>query len=372
LLQRSEKIDFDFFEDKELISIGEKVLQGIPLSFNDGLLLFKTNDLLSLGSLANYMSEKINNSFVYFVVNRHINPTNICINQCRFCAFCRKKEEEGAYELSIEEIVKKAKDAILKGAKEIHIVGGLHPDWPFEYYLEIVSEIKRLFPSVHVKAYTAVEVEHMSRISGLTIEEVLLRLKEAGVDSMPGGGAEVFSARVRNILCPKKTSSDAWLMIHKIAHRLGIKTNCTLLYGHIETIQERIEHLLRLREAQDESPGFQAFVPLAFHSSHTEIKVKNTTGFEDLKMIAISRLMLYNIPHIKAYWVMLGEKAAQVALLFGADDIEGTVEEEKITHMAGATSPQYISKQRLIMLIKKVGKTPVERDALYNKLKVYN
>jgi len=322
--------------------------------------------------MADQLSRMINGPYAYFVVNRHINPTNLCVNQCRFCAFYRRDGEEGAYELTLEEILAKAAQAVEQGARELHIVGGLHPSWPFQYYLDIVKRLKETFPQVHIKAYTAVEVEHMARISGLGVEEVLARLKEAGLDSMPGGGAEVFSPRIREALCPKKTSSERWLEIHKAAHRLGIKTNCTLLYGHMETLRERVEHLIRLREAQEEAPGFQAFIPLAFHPENTPIPARGTTGMDDLKTIAVARLMLPNIPHIKAYWVMLGENTAQVALAFGTDDLEGTVVEEKITHMAGATSPQFISKKRLIDLIRKAGKIPVERDALYNKLRVFH
>jgi len=322
--------------------------------------------------MADRLSRMLNGPYAFFVVNRHINPTNLCVNQCRFCAFFRREGEEGAYQLSLDEILAKAQEAVEQGARELHIVGGLHPTWPFEYYLEMVRELKNAFPRVHIKAFTAVEVEHMARLSGLEIEEVLSRLREAGLDSMPGGGAEVFSRRVREALCPKKTSSEDWLKIHKKAHRLGIKTNCTLLYGHMETLQERVEHLIRLRQAQEEAPGFQAFIPLAFHPENTPIPARGTTGVDDLKTIAVARLVLHNIPHIKAYWVMLGEKTAQVALAFGADDLEGTVVEEKITHMAGATSPQFISKKRLIGIIRKAGKIPVERDALYNRLRVYH
>ena len=322
--------------------------------------------------MADRLSRMLNGPYTFFVVNRHINPTNLCVNQCRFCAFFRREGEEGAYQLSLDEILAKAQEAVEQGARELHIVGGLHPTWPFEYYLEMVRELKNAFPRVHIKAFTAVEVEHMARLSGLEIEEVLSRLREAGLDSMPGGGAEVFSRRVREALCPKKTSSEDWLKIHKKAHRLGIKTNCTLLYGHMETLQERVEHLIRLRQAQEEAPGFQAFIPLAFHPENTPIPARGTTGVDDLKTIAVARLVLHNIPHIKAYWVMLGEKTAQVALAFGADDLEGTVVEEKITHMAGATSPQFISKKRLIGIIRKAGKIPVERDALYNRLRVYH
>ncbi len=362
----------DWFEDKTLIPIAEKVSRGEPLCLEEGLALYRTRDLFALGYVADHMSRMVNGPYAFFVVNRHINPTNLCVNQCRFCAFYRRKGERGAYQLTLDEILTRAAEAVEQGARELHIVGGLHPEWPYKYYLEMVKKLKDTFPQVHIKAFTAVEVEHMARISGLKVEEVLSRLKEAGLDSMPGGGAEVFSPRIREALCPKKTSSEGWLEIHKKAHRLVIKSNCTLLYGHVETFQERVEHLIRLREAQDEAPGFQAFIPLAFHPGNTPISAEGTTGVDDLKTIAVARLMLHNIPHIKAYWVMLGEKTAQVALAFGADDLEGTVVEEKITHMAGATSPQFVSKRRLIELIRKAGKIPVERDALYNRLRVYH
>ncbi len=362
----------DHFEDKALIPIAERVFEGRSLSFEDGLILYRSRDLFALGSMADILSRMINGPYAYFVVNRHINPTNLCVNQCRFCAFCRRRGDEDAYELSIEEILQKAQEAAALGVREFHIVGGLHPEWPFEYYIEILRELKKAHPRVHIKAYTAVEVEHMARISGLSIEEVLIQLREAGLDSMPGGGAEVFSQRIRDALCPKKTSSQDWLNIHMVAHRLGIKTNCTLLYGHIETIEERLRHLILLREAQEEAPGFLAFIPLAFHPENTPIPARGTSGIDDLKTVAVSRLMLHNIPHIKAYWVMLGEKTAQVALTFGADDLEGTVVEEKITHMAGALSPQALPKRRLVHLIRRAGKIPVERDALYNCLRVYH
>lgn len=362
----------NWFEDKRLVPIAKKVFQGDFISLEDGLTLYKTHDLLALGYMADHLSRMVNGPYAFFVVNRHINPTNLCVNQCRFCAFYRREGTEGAYQLSLEEILEKATKAVKQGTRELHIVGGLHPTWPLDTYLKMVKTLKNAHPQVHIKAFTAVEIEHMARISSLSVDEVLILLKEAGLDSMPGGGAEVFSPRIRKALCPKKTSSEDWLEIHKKAHDLGIKTNCTLLYGHIETLEERIEHMLRIREAQEEAPGFQAFIPLAFHPENTPIPAQGTTGIDDLKTIAVSRLLLPNIPHIKAYWVMLGEKTAQVALAFGADDLEGTVTEEKITHMAGAESPQCIPKEQLIRLIKKAGKTPVERDALYNKLRIYH
>ena len=358
-------------EDRKLLDILEKLLAGQELSFENGLYLYKTEDIFGLAYIANFWAERINGKFVHFVVNRHINPTNYCINRCHFCAYSKRPGEEGGYELSIDEIIKKAEEAVIEGARELHIVGGLHPQWEYERYVEIIRTLKNRFPHVHLKAYTAVEIEHFSRISGKSVEEVLKELKEAGLSSMPGGGAEIFNENIRKKLCPQKTSSEKWLAIHRTAHMLGIKTNCTMLYGHIESLEDRIEHLIRLRELQKETGGFQAFIPLSFHPENTKIKADGTTGMDDLKTIAVSRLMLHNIPHIKAYWIMLGEGIAQMALLFGADDLEGTVYEEKITHSAGATSPQALSKSMLIKLIKDVGKIPVERDALYNRLKIY-
>ena len=358
-------------QDSKIEKALEKALSGRPLSLEEGIELFKSEDILGLGYAANTLAEKINGKRVFFVVNRHINPTNYCINRCAFCAFSKTKGEEGGYEYTLEEMEKKAEEAAQEGAREFHIVSGLHPDWPFEYYLNIVKRLKERFPHIHIKAYTAVEIEHFSKISGLSIEEVLKKLKEAGLDSMPGGGAEILNDRVRKRLCPQKTSWQMWLKIHETAHRLGIKTNCTMLFGHIETLEERVDHLIKLRELQEKTGGFQAFIPLAFHPENTSIKVKGPTGLDCLKTIAVSRLILNNIPHVKAYWIMLGEGLAQISLNFGASDLEGTVFEEKITHAAGARSPQGLSKKRIIKLIKEAGKIPAERDALYNLVAEY-
>ena len=357
--------------DKRLRQIWDKLQAGEPLGFDDGLYLFTTGDLHGLGYMADSYARKLHGDRVYFVVNRHINPTNYCVNRCAFCAFSKTKGREEGYEYTIKEMLEKASEAVAEGAKELHIVSGLHPEWPFEYYLKIVRTLKSAYPNVHIKAYTAVEIEHFSRISGKSVKEVLSLLKEAGLDSMPGGGAEILNDRVRSLLCPEKTSWQRWLEIHRCAHELGIKTNCTMLYGHVETIEERVEHLLKLRELQSETGGFQAFIPLAFHPENTKVKVEPVTGIDSLRTVAASRLIFHNVPHVKAYWVMLGEGLAQIALLFGASDLEGTVYEEKITHAAGATSPQGLSKERLLRLIRAVGKVPVERDALYNVVRVY-
>ena len=354
--------------------IERKVERGEPLSREDGIALFRCRDLLRVGELANEVRQRMHGDRTFFVVNRHINPTNLCVNRCRFCAFHRKGEEPDAYALGIDQILDRAKRASDEGARELHIVGGLHPHWSYQFYVEIVRELKQAFPDMHVKAYTAVEIDHLSRISGKDCGKVLEDLKEAGLDSMPGGGAEVFSARVRAELCPNKTPSGRWIEIHALAHDIGIPTNATMLYGHIESVEERVDHLLALRELEEEHPGFLAFVPLAFHPENTPIKldgIVGTTGRDDLVTIAVSRLLLHNIPHIKSYWVMLGEKIAQTALWFGADDIEGTVVDERITHAAGASSPRGLSKHRILKVIRNAGRIPVERDALYNEVKVY-
>ena len=347
-----------------LNSLSDKVLSGERLTKEDAVALFESVDLFAVGRLANNISEKKNGKNAYFIVNRHINPTNICINRCKFCAFSRSKGEAGAYELTIEEIIEKLKDG--HGFSEVHIVGGLHPDWPFQYYLDMLRSIKKEFPFIVIKAFTAVEIDYMSRISGLGIGDTLSELKKSGLDLMPGGGAEIFAEGIRNKLCPEKISGDRWLEVMEAAHNASIKTNATMLYGHLESIEDRVDHLFRLRDLQDRTGGFQAFIPLAYHPKNTEIGGFYSSGIDDLKTIAISRLVLDNFDHIKAYWIMLGDKISQVALLFGEDDIDGTIIEEKITHSAGAMSEERMTRNELIHLIKRAGKTPVQRDAFYN------
>lgn len=353
--------------------IERKVLLGRRLSKKEALFLFQSDNIHFLGALSSYVSEKINNNRAYFIINRHINPTNICINRCRFCAFSRSKGQPGAYEMTIEEIIKTVKEAQQATGyiREVHIVSGLHPDWSFDYYLDILREIKKEFPYIGIKAFTAVEVDYFSRISKLSIEQTLLKLKEAGVDIMPGGGAEIFDPEIRKIICPEKISAERWLEIIKTAHTVGIKTNATMLYGHVESYEQRVEHLVKLRQLQDETGGFLAFIPLSYQPENTQIKVPYPSGIDDLKTIAISRLFLDNIPHIKAYWIMLGEKLAQLALLYGADCLEGTVIEEKIAHSAGARSKKAVTLDELIHLIKETGKIPAERDSFYNVLKIW-
>ena len=352
--------------------IRDNVLTGKRLTEAEALYLFKSDDIFSLASLASHISEKKNGKKAYFVRNRHINPTNICVNRCRFCAFSRSKGQEGAYEMTIAEILKKlrAEKAKLKVPySELHIVGGLHPDWPFTYYLELVSAIKRDFPKLHIKAFTAVEIDYFSKISGLSIEETLKTLKRCGLGSMPGGGAEIFAPAVRNKLCPEKISGQRWLVVMASAHKAGLRTNATMLYGHIESYRDRVDHLMKLRRLQDKTGGFQAFIPLAYHPKNTEIKGSYTSGLDDLRTIAVSRLYLDNFDHIKAYWVMLGEKISQLALKFGADDIDGTIIEEKITCSAGGLTGGQLTAEQLSDMIKKADRIPVERDSFYRKVK---
>lgn len=353
--------------------IKDKVLSGQRLTKEDAVALFQSDDISTIGRLGSHVAEKKNGKNAYFIINRHINPTNICVNRCKFCAFSRSKGEEGAYELTVEEIIEKLR--ITHHASritEVHIVGGLHPDWPFQYYLDMLSAIKKEFPSVAIKAFTAVEIDYMSKLRGMNLGDTLRALKKSGLDLMPGGGAEIFAEGVRNKLCPEKISGDRWLEVMEAAHKTGIKTNATMLYGHLERIEDRVDHLLRLRDLQDRTGGFQAFIPLSYHPKNTEIGGFYSSGIDDLKTIAISRLVLDNFDHIKAYWIMLGEKISQVALLFGADDLDGTIIEEKITHSAGAMSEEGMTKEELIYLIKKTGKIPVQRDAFYNALSIYD
>ena len=352
----------------------EKVERGERLAFEDGVRLFNSSSLVSVGWAADLARRRLNGNRTYYVVNRHINYTNVCKNRCRFCAFSKSEGEPGAYTLSVDEIVEKAEDARRRiGFTELHVVGGLHPDRPLDYYLDMLSALKQRMPGVHLQAFTAVEVHHLAGISGLTVRDALARLRSAGLGSLPGGGAEVFSPGVRERLCPEKLPADGWLDVMRAAHKLGIRSNATMLYGHIETPEDKVEHLIRLRELQDETGGFLAFIPLAYHADGTRLGSldgrRRTSGVEDLRTIAISRLMLDNFPHIKAFWIMLGPKLAQVALHFGADDFDGTVVEEKITHSAGAETPEGMSVPEITRLIRETGTIPVERDTLYNEVK---
>ncbi len=332
--------------------------------------LFK-DDIITLGKKAFEIKKDYYGDKVFYVKNIHLNYTNICINGCKFCAFAKDESDADAYEYSIESVINYLKESG-EDFKEVHIVGGLHPHYKFDYYIEMVKSIKASFSNVSVKAFSAVEIDYFTKISGLSVEQVLVKLKDAGLDMMPGGGAEIFASDTRNQICPEKISAERWLEIMEIAHNQGIKTNATMLYGHVESVDDIVDHLLRLRKLQEKTKGFNAFIPLSFHPENTFLShIKPSTGVEDLKVIAISRIILDNIPHIKAYWVMLGEKTAQVALYFGADDLDGTIVKEKITHSAGASSKEGLTESELIYMIKSAGFIPVERDSFYNEIKVH-
>ncbi len=355
--------------DAKLELIAEKVLAGERLSFDDGIALYRTPDLLAVGWLANHVREKRHGNVCYFNVNRHINPTNVCVAHCRLCAFGRDPNAPGAYTYALEEIYQRAEEGAREGATEFHIVGGLHPDLPFDYFLDLIRGLKQRCPSVHLKAFTMVEVGYFARIAKLSPRETLLALKNAGVDSLPGGGAEIFHPRVRKVICDHKVSGQMWLSIARTAHEIGLPSNATMLYGHIETEEERVDHLLALRGLQDETRGFVAFIPLAFHPENTALAhLPKPTGYADLKNIAVARLLLDNFAHIKAYWIMLTPSVAQIALRFGADDIDGTVVEEKIYHDAGAKTAQFTPRGELERLIRAAGRVPVERDTLYRPI----
>jgi aminodeoxyfutalosine synthase len=353
-------------EDARLEPIAKKVLAGERLTGDDAFVLYGTGDILAVGWLANHVRERLHGDKTYFNVNRHINPTNVCVAACRLCAFGRKKDSPGAYTMALEEAYETAASGYSEAVTEFHIVGGLHPDLPFQYFLDLVSGLKERFPQVHLKAFTMVEVSYLAKRAKLSIRETLVKLKEAGVDSLPGGGAEIFSDRIRHIICDHKIDGQEWLDTARTAHQIGLKSNATMLYGHVENDEDRIDHLLRLRAVQDETNGFQTFIPLAFHPENTALAhLPKTTGMLDTRQIAVSRLILDNFPHIKAYWQMLSPKIAQIALRFGADDLDGTVIEEKIYHDAGATTPQGMRRQDLVRLIEEAGREAIERDTLY-------
>ena len=358
------------FVQSEIEDIAKKVKTGQRLDLASGVRLYQTQDLLTLGYLADLVRQRKNEDKAYYIINQHINHTNVCLNLCPLCAFGRKSTDPGAYTLTLAEIEAKVLACRNKGIKELHIVGGLNPALPLDYYVQMLRCGRSTLPEAVIQAFTAVEIDFLAQINHLTIREVLKMLMEAGLDSLPGGGAEIFSPRVRSLICPRKISGQRWLEIHAAAHRLGVRTNATMLYGHVETITERVEHLIRLRELQDLTGGFLAFIPLPFHPQNTQLKkamdLSAPTGYDDLKTLAVARLMLDNFDHIKAFWIMLGPKLAQVALSFGVDDLDGTVREEKIAHEAGAQTAQYLPEKEIINLIKSAGRVPVERDTLYS------
>jgi aminodeoxyfutalosine synthase len=353
-------------EDRRLKPIFEKVEAGERLSFGDAVAMFHSHDILSLGCMANVIRERLHGDVTYFNVNRHINPTDVCVASCRLCAFGKKAKDPNSYTMSLEQVWEVASKGYAEAVTEFHIVGGLHPELTLDWYCEMISGLKERYPGVHLKAFTMVEIAYLANRAKISIRETLERLKAAGIDSMPGGGAEIFSERVRRIICDHKIDGDEWLETARTAHQIGLKSNCTMLYGHLETAEDRSDHLVRLRALQDETNGFVTFIPLAFHPDNTALShLPKTSGFDDLKQIAISRLMLDNIPHIKAYWIMMTPSVAQIAQRFGANDIDGTVVEEKIYHDAGATTAQHLRRQDLLRLIREAGREPVERDTGY-------
>ena len=357
------------FDDQRLLPILGKVQRRERLTQSDGVALFRSPDLLASGYMANLVRERLHGNVTYFNVNRHINPTDVCVASCKLCAFGKKAKDPTAYTMSLEQIWERAGHGYTDAVTEIHIVGGLHPELTVDWYCEMLRGLKQRFPKVHLKAFTMVEIAYFAKRFKMSNEEVLRRLHEAGMDSMPGGGAEIFTERVRRIICDHKIDGGEWLEIARMAHKMGIKSNCTMLYGHIENEEDRVDHLLKLRAVQDDTGGFVTYIPLAFHPNNTSLEhVSKTTGFTDLKNIAVARLMLDNIPHIKAYWVMMTPKIAQVAQRFGADDIDGTVVEEKIYHDAGAETTQGLHRNELLSLIRAAGREPVERDTSYNRV----
>ena len=353
-------------EAARLHEIAEKVEAGIRLSREDGATLYGTNDILSVGRMANMVRERLHGDTTYFNVNRHINPTDVCVASCRLCAFGKKARDPNGYTMSLEQVWETAGKGYTEAVSEFHIVGGLHPELTLDWYCQMLRGLKERFPQVHLKAFTMVEISYFAQRGKISPRQVLELLKAAGMDSMPGGGAEIFSERVRRIICDHKIDGNEWLNIARTAHQIGLKSNCTMLYGHIESEVDRVDHLVRLRELQDETNGFVTFIPLAFHPANTALQhIPKTTGFDDIRNIAVSRLMFDNIPHIKAYWVMMSPAIAQIAQRFGADDIDGTVVEEKIYHDAGATTSQSLRRGELLRLITEAGRVPYERDTLY-------
>src|SRR3982750_2071453 len=371
------QLDLARLRDPLLRPIGEKVTQGERLERSDGLPLSATPDLLGLGALADTANRRRNGDRVFFSANQHINPTNVCVlrNTCVFCSFARMPKEEGAYTRSLQEVFEEAEQASGMPTREFHIVGGLHPKLRLSYYTDMIRGLKERHPHVHVKALTAVEIAHLARIEKISERDVLVAMKEAGLTSLPGGGAEVFSTAVRATIAERKLTGEEWIRVHRTAHELGIPTNCTMLYGHVETAEDRIAHLSMLRALQDETHGFLTYIPLAYHPDHNELGEEMgrvgtaTTGYEDLKNIAIGRLYLHNIPHVKTHWPMVTPFVSQVALSFGCDDVEGTVVFERIYHEAGAHTAMHLPYMDLVRLIRGAGKVPVERDSLYQTVR---
>ena len=358
----------------ELLPIAEKVEAGERISRADAISLFETDDLLAVGGMADLVNRRLNGDRVFYVANQHINPTNVCIlnKVCVFCSYGVRPLADDAYTMTLDEVFAEAEAARFSPTREFHIVGGLHPKLPLEYYTDMIRGLKERHPTVHVKALTAVEIAHLARVEGIETRDVLRELLNAGLDAMPGGGAEVFSPAVRSTIADRKLAADEWLQVHREAHELGIPTNCTLLYGHVESAADRVDHMLMLRDLQDETGGFSTFIPLAWHPDNTAlgremgVEGNRTGGVDDLKALAVGRILLDSVPHIKTHWIMVTTKVSQIALSFGVDDLEGTVVLEKVTHTAGADTPVGLDLNEIVELIQDAGKTPVERDSLYN------
>ena len=365
--------------DASLNRVADKVARSERLTRDDALTLFRSHDLLAIGALADAANRAKNGDRVYFAANQHINPTNVCVlrNTCVFCSFARMPKEDGAYTRSLEEVFAEADAARDNATREFHIVGGLHPKLELQYYLDMFRGLRERHPGVHIKALTAVEVAHLARLEGMEVVEVLKAMKDAGVTSLPGGGAEVFSPAARATIADRKLTGDEWLAVHRAAHGVGLPSNCTMLYGHVETLEDRVDHLLALRALQDETHGFLTYIPLAYHPDHNELGEAlgrtgtATTGFDDLKNIAVGRLVLDNIPHVKTHWPMVTPFISQVSLGFGCDDLEGTVVFERVYHEAGAGTPMWLSYDEIIGLIHGAGKEPVERDSLYQTVRTF-
>ena len=379
-MSRELALDLGKISDPELRKVGEKVAAKTRLSHADASLLFTTPDLLGVGMLADYANRRKHGDIVTFAANQHINPTNVCYlrKTCVFCSFARLPKEEGAYHYTMDQVYAEADNALNGLTKEFHIVGGLDMKAGLEYYQEMFRGLKSRYPQVHIKALTAVEIAHIARIDKMSVEDVLIALREAGLDTLPGGGAEVFGRGVRMTIADKKLAGEDWINVHRTAHRLGIRSNCTMLYGHVETIDDRIEHLTMLRDLQDETGGFLAYIPLAYHPDNNELGIElgrqgtATTGYDDLRNLAVGRLFLDNFDHIKSHWIMVTTFLSQASLSFGVNDLEGTVVREKIYHEAGAHTPQGMSLEDILKLIRGAGRIPAERDSFYNILRTFN
>ncbi|MDQ6718070.1 MAG: aminofutalosine synthase MqnE [Gemmatimonadota bacterium] len=373
-------LDLDRVRDPDLRAIGEMVAGGTRLDGAEALTMFTSPDLIGLGLIADFANRRKHGKVVTFAANQHINPTNICYlrTTCTFCSFARLPKEEGAYHYSLDQVFEEGKTAASGLTKEFHIVGGLDMKAGLAYYSDMFRGLKERYPHVHIKALTAVEIAHIARIDKMSIEDVLIALRDAGLDTLPGGGAEVFGRGVRMNIAEKKLAGEDWINVHRTAHRLGIRTNCTMLYGHVETMQDRVDHLQMLRDLQDESGGFLAYIPLAYHPDHNDLgrelgrEGTATTGFDDLRNLAAGRLFLDNFEHIKTHWIMVTPFLSQASLAFGVNDLEGTVVREKIYHEAGATTEQGMALDDILKLIRDAGRIPAERDSFYNVLRVFD